>query len=61
MASRYDDLDASLELEQRLAADLTTALAPRGCDVVHNGTNWAEGTHLAVRQTSRSGTTGAAV
>lgn len=39
MASRYDDLDASLELEQRLAADLRAALEPRGCEVVHHGTN----------------------
>ena len=39
MASRYDDLDASLELEQRLAADLRAALEPRGCIVIHHGTN----------------------
>ena len=39
MASRYDDLDASTELEQRFAADLSLALEPRGCVVVHHGTN----------------------
>jgi type I restriction-modification system DNA methylase subunit len=39
MASRYDELDASLELEQRLAADLKRGLEPRGCQVIHNGTN----------------------
>lgn len=37
MASRYDELDAYTELEQRLAADLAAALEPRGCRVVHNG------------------------
>lgn len=44
MASRYDELDASLELEQRFAADLRAALEPRGCTVVHHGTN-AGGRH----------------
>lgn len=39
MASRYDDLDASLELEQRVAADLKAAFEPRGCEVVHLGTS----------------------
>lgn len=39
MASRYDELDASTELEQRLAEDLHSALEPRGCIVVHHGTN----------------------
>jgi hypothetical protein len=39
MASKYDDLDASLELEQELHADLRAALEPRGCEVVHNGAN----------------------
>lgn len=39
MASRYDELDASLELEQRLSADLKIALEPRGCEVIHHGTN----------------------
>lgn len=39
MASKYDDLDASTELEQALTADLTAALAGRGCEVVHHGTN----------------------
>jgi len=39
VASRYDELDASLELEQQLAADLKLALEPRGCRVVHNGSN----------------------
>ena len=37
MASRYDDLDASKELEQAVADDLRVALAPRGCSVTHNG------------------------
>lgn len=44
MASRYDELDASLELEQRLSADLKSALEPRGCEVIHHGTN-AGGRH----------------
>ena len=44
MASRYDELDASLELEQQFAADLRAALEPRGCAVVHHGTN-AGGRH----------------
>lgn len=44
MASRYDELDASLELEQQFAADLRAALEPRGCTVVHHGTN-AGGRH----------------
>lgn len=39
MASGYDDLDPSTELEQRLAEDLRAALGGRGCEVVHNGTN----------------------
>lgn len=39
MASRYDDLDPSTELEQQLAANLRAALEPRGCVVVHHGTN----------------------
>jgi hypothetical protein len=39
MASRYDELDASTELEQQLASDLKAALEPRGCVVIHNGTN----------------------
>ncbi len=39
MASKYDDLDASTELEQVLAADLKAGLEGRGVDVVHNGTN----------------------
>ncbi|PRY55727.1 N-6 DNA methylase [Glycomyces artemisiae] len=39
MASRYDDLDASLELEQQLAAELKAAFEPRGCEVVHHGSN----------------------
>ena len=38
MASRYDELDASKELEQEIAEDLRAALAPRGCVVTHNGT-----------------------
>ncbi|MET8719974.1 N-6 DNA methylase [Streptomyces misionensis] len=42
MASRYDELDASSELEQRIAADLKAALEPRGCEVIHNGTNGGE-------------------
>jgi type I restriction-modification system DNA methylase subunit len=44
MASRYDDLDASTELEQELAADLRRAYEPRGCEVVHHGANNG-GTH----------------
>lgn len=39
MASKYDDLDATTELEQQLAADLRAALESRGCFVVHHGTN----------------------
>jgi len=39
MASRYDELDASTELEQQLARDLKAALEPRGCEVIHHGTN----------------------
>ncbi|WP_160050291.1 N-6 DNA methylase [Nocardiopsis sp. FR4] len=39
MASRYDDLDASLELEQRIAADLRLALEPRGCQIIHHGSS----------------------
>lgn len=37
VASRYDDLDASTELEQRVAADLEAALVKRGCEIHHNG------------------------
>lgn len=37
MASKYDDLDASTELEQQLAVDLSRAFKPRGCEVVHHG------------------------
>jgi type I restriction-modification system DNA methylase subunit len=44
MASKYDDLDASTELEQELAADLEKAFGPRGCTVVHHGAN-SGGTH----------------
>lgn len=39
MASRYDELDASTELEQRLTFDLKAALEPRGCTVIHHGTS----------------------
>jgi type I restriction-modification system DNA methylase subunit len=39
LASRYDDLDASTEVEQRLTVDLTAAFGGRGCEVVHHGTN----------------------
>jgi type I restriction-modification system DNA methylase subunit len=39
MASKYDDLDASTELEQKLTEDLRSALEGRGCEVVHHGTN----------------------
>lgn len=39
MASKYDDLDPSTELEQALAADLRRALEGRGCVVIHNGSN----------------------
>jgi type I restriction-modification system DNA methylase subunit len=39
VASRYDELDASLELEQRLTADLKEALESRGCEVIHHGSN----------------------
>ena len=39
MPSRYDDLDASTELEQALTVDLKGALEGRGCEVVHWGTN----------------------
>lgn len=38
MASRYEDLDASKQLEQTIAADLLAALGPRGCEVKHHGT-----------------------
>lgn len=38
MASKYDDLDPSTQLEQALAADLRGALEGRGCEVVHHGT-----------------------
>lgn len=44
MASRYDELDASLQLEQQFATDLRAALEPRGCQVIHHGTN-AGGRH----------------
>jgi type I restriction-modification system DNA methylase subunit len=44
MASKYDDLDASTELEQHIAADLKSAFGPRGCEVVHHGANNG-GTH----------------
>jgi type I restriction-modification system DNA methylase subunit len=44
MASKYDDLDASTELEQELAADLRRAYEVRGCEVVHHGAN-SGGTH----------------
>jgi hypothetical protein len=37
MASRYDTLDASRQLEQAIAEDLQAALGSRGCVVVHNG------------------------
>lgn len=45
MASRYDTLDATAQLEQAIAADLLAALGPRGCEVAHNGspTNAAPG------------------
>lgn len=39
VASKYDDLDASLELEQELTADLRAAFESRGCQVVHHGAN----------------------
>ena len=39
VASRYDDLDASTELEQQVTVDLRSALEGRGCEVVHHGTN----------------------
>ncbi|HEX8100883.1 MAG TPA: N-6 DNA methylase, partial [Actinomycetota bacterium] len=39
MASKYDDLDASTELEQVLSMDLRQALEGRGCQIVHHGTN----------------------
>ncbi len=44
MASKYDDLDASTELEQELAVDLRRAYEPRGCEVIHHGANNG-GTH----------------
>jgi hypothetical protein len=44
MASKYDDLDASLELEQELTRDLRAALEPRACSVLHHGANNG-GTH----------------
>lgn len=37
--TKYDNLDASTELEQQLTLDFRAALGPRGCEVVHNGTN----------------------
>lgn len=39
MASRYDELDASLELEQQIASELREALEARGCVVVHHGSS----------------------
>lgn len=39
MASKYDDLDASTEVEQHVTVDLRAALEGRGCEVVHHGTN----------------------
>ena len=39
MATKYDTLDASTQLEQGLAVDLAAALEGRGCKVIHNGTN----------------------
>jgi hypothetical protein len=39
VASKYDDLDPSTELEQVLAADLRAALETRGCEIVHHGAN----------------------
>jgi type I restriction-modification system DNA methylase subunit len=44
MASKYDDLDASTELEQELTVDLKKAFKARNCEVVHHGTN-SGGTH----------------
>lgn len=41
MASRYDDLDAVNALEQSIYGDLKKALEPRGCVVVHCGSNTA--------------------
>lgn len=37
MPSKYDGLDASRELEQKVFADLRLAFEPRGCTVVHHG------------------------
>lgn len=34
----YERLDPVTELEQRVAGDLTAALAPRGATVMHHGT-----------------------
>jgi type I restriction-modification system DNA methylase subunit len=39
VSSKYDDLDASTELEQQLTLDLKSALEGRGCEVIHWGTN----------------------
>jgi type I restriction-modification system DNA methylase subunit len=39
MASRWDDLDASRELEQAIHGDLKKALATRSVEVIHNGTS----------------------
>jgi type I restriction-modification system DNA methylase subunit len=39
VASRYDELDGSTELEQQLTVDLRSALAGRGCEVIHHGSN----------------------
>lgn len=41
MPSRYDALNPRTELEQHIAEDLRQALAPRGCEVRHNGTETA--------------------
>jgi hypothetical protein len=37
VASKYDDLDAHRELEQQIAEDLRAAFGPRGCVVLHHG------------------------
>jgi type I restriction-modification system DNA methylase subunit len=39
VATKYDLLDASTQLEQTLTLDLVAALEGRGCKVIHNGTN----------------------
>lgn len=38
MASKWDDLDASTEVEQAVTEDLVLAFQPRGCEVTHHGT-----------------------